>query len=142
MSTAVVEPFIDRAASDRAASDISRRRVLIVQDDAVARDLIAETLAAAGFDVATASDAFGARRRLQQSHVDVVLCAIDLPGLSGLHVCREIRRDPMTAGLPVIMTSDAGRPDAGSAAARAGATGHLSGPLHPRTLVRQLRDVL
>jgi DNA-binding response OmpR family regulator len=137
MSTAVVEAIIDRTAPD-----VSRRRVLIVQNDRAARDQIAETLDAAGFDVATASDAFGARRRLQQGPVDVVLCAIDLPGLSGLHVCREIRRDPMTAGLPVIMMGEAGRPDAGSAVVRAGASGFMFGPLHVRSLLRQLRDVL
>jgi DNA-binding response OmpR family regulator len=142
MSIALVEAGNDR--TDLAVDGLRavRRRLLVVAADAGVRDLLAESVDAAGFDIRTAADAFGTRRRLQQGRIDVVLLDIDLPGLSGLHVCREIRRDPGNAALPVIMLAGQDHVDAPRAAARAGATGLLTKPLHPRDVIRRLRTVL
>lgn len=114
------------------------RCVLIVEDDNHLRDMLAGALGAAGFDVVTASDAFGARQHLRGGRVSAVLLDVRLPGLSGLHVCREIRRSPATAGLPVIMMTGDARPDVVQAGERAGATAQLAKPLYVRDLLREL----
>jgi DNA-binding response OmpR family regulator len=104
--------------------------------------VVTDVLGGAGFDVEVAADAFGARELLRRRHVDAVLLDIGLPGLSGLHICREIRRDPATAGLPVIMMTGDAQPEARLAGERAGATGHLIKPVQVRALIRQLRTVM
>jgi DNA-binding response OmpR family regulator len=142
MSIALVEPISDRTPIVRGGAPARRRGLLVVAADPGVRDLLAEPLDAAGFDIVTAADAFGTRRRLQQRHIDVVLLDIDLPGLSGLHVCREIRRDPGNAGLPVIMMAGHDRPGALIAAERAGASGLVAKPLHLQDLIRRLHTVL
>jgi DNA-binding response OmpR family regulator len=142
MSIALIEPITDRTEIVSGGPAAPRRALLVVASDPGVRDLLAEPLDAAGFDILTATDAFGTRRRLQQRHVDAVLLDIDLPGLSGLHVCREIRRDPGNAGLPVIMMAGADRAGAAQAAHRAGASGLVAKPLDVHDLIRSLRSVL
>jgi DNA-binding response OmpR family regulator len=123
------------------AEAVTTRRVLVVEDDTDVRGLIADVLSATGVEVEVASDAFGARQVLRSGKLDAVVLDIGLPGLSGLHICREIRRDPGTTDLPVIMMTGDTRPDARLAGERAGATAHLVKPLHLRHLMLQLRAV-
>lgn len=117
---------------------IVRRCVLIVEDDPDMQSLLANALVAAGYDVVVAADAFGAREHLRSGRIAAVLLDVRLPGLSGLHVCREIRREPSTADLPVIMMTGDTRPDVIEAGRRAGATAQLAKPLHLGELVRRL----
>lgn len=132
MSTAVAE------VREHHPAPTARRCVLIVEDDASLRDLLAGALGTAGYDVLTASDALGARQHLRSGRVHAVLLDVRLPGLSGLHVCREIRRAPVTAGLPVIMMTGDNRPDVLAAGERAGATAQLAKPLLVGDVLRQL----
>lgn len=134
MSTAVAEVFVSHQVNPL----VVRRCVLIVEDDTDLQSLLAEALGAAGYDVVVAADALGARAHLCSGRIDAVLLDVRLPGLSGLHVCREIRRDPATADLPVIMMTGDNRPDVIEAGRRAGATAQLVKPVPMEEIVRRL----
>jgi signal transduction histidine kinase len=79
--------------------------LLVVDDDATNRDLLSRRLEHQGFAVRTAVDGPDALRRLADEPVDAVLLDVMMPGQSGLDVLKEIRRDPRTRQLPVIMVT-------------------------------------
>src|SRR5919106_6109808 len=68
-------------------------RVLLVEDDPSIKDVVLHGLQQAGFKVVGESDGRPALLRFNQESFDVVVLDIMLPSLSGLEVCREIRRD-------------------------------------------------
>ncbi|HSB80933.1 MAG TPA: response regulator [Candidatus Methylomirabilis sp.] len=78
-----------------------RRRVLVVDDNAAIRDMLAMTLAEEGFEVEGAADGADALDKLTTATYDVVLSDLQMPRLDGLSLLREIRRKEI--GIPVII---------------------------------------
>jgi two-component system phosphate regulon response regulator PhoB len=82
--------------------------VLIVEDEAAQRELLAYNLEAEGYRVAKAKDGDEAMEMLAEAAPDIVLLDWMLPHVSGIEVCRRIKSRPETRGLPVIMLSARG----------------------------------
>jgi two-component system phosphate regulon response regulator PhoB len=80
-----------------------RPRILVVEDEASLQELLAYNLERAGFAVEQAYDADEARTLIAEQPPDLVLLDWMLPYLSGLELCRQLRRQPATANLPIIM---------------------------------------
>src|ERR671912_2692415 len=101
-------------------------RVLVVDDDAVLRQLIMEQTALMGFDSASASSGEEALEALSKSDFDVVLLDIRMPGMSGLDALRAIRRleEPPEV---IMLTADTALPT-GIEAMRLGAYDYLTKP--------------
>jgi two-component system phosphate regulon response regulator PhoB len=78
-------------------------RILVVEDEAALQELLAYNLERAGFAVEQAYDADEARTLIAEQTPDLVLLDWMLPYMSGLELCRQLRRQPRTANLPVIM---------------------------------------
>jgi len=76
------------------------RAVLVVDDEPTLRETLAEALAADGLEVVTAADGREALERFRSSKPDLVLLDLMLPGLSGIEVCRILRRE---SSVPIIM---------------------------------------
>ena len=76
-------------------------RDLVVDDSSIARDLIAEILESAGFDVATASDGREALERLRHFEADLVVSDVEMPVLGGFELLERIRAQ--SESLPVVM---------------------------------------
>ena len=116
----------------------TRPRILIVEDEPSASELVADILAMAGYDVATAADGGTALERLDDD-VDLLLLDVMLPGLDGFEVCRRVRAHERDDHLPVIMltalASDAQR-HAGFAA---GADDYLTKPFNNQELVDRVQ---
>ena len=68
-----------------------RPSLLLVDDDVPSREMLAECLAKQGFEVAGAVDATEMRKQLESGHFDLVLLDINLPGIDGLSLARELR---------------------------------------------------
>jgi len=77
--------------------------VLVVDDEADVLQLARIVLESEGYRVLTASSGEEALSVLSQSKPDLVLLDVVMPGLSGLDVCRQLKRDKETRGIPVIM---------------------------------------
>ena len=96
---------LERHANSRPAS-VSARPILIVEDDAPAREFIAEMLTAKGYAVTAVADGAQARAQVAASLPELVILDLVLPQVSGFELLSEWRSSPRTAELPVfILTS-------------------------------------
>lgn len=117
-------------------------RVLVVDDHALNIELVAFTLEADGFEVWRAADAAQALRCLAREVPDLILMDIQLPGMDGLALTRQLRRDPsMQQVLIVAFTAYAMRGDAERMLA-AGCDAYLSKPIEVGCLAQDLRCLL
>ena len=82
---------------------MAKKRIVIVEDERDMADLVAMQLGREHYEVSVAHDGTTALRTVRANPPDLVLLDIMLPGLSGTDVLRELRNDPRTAGVPVIM---------------------------------------
>jgi signal transduction histidine kinase/CheY-like chemotaxis protein len=80
-------------------------RILVVDDEASARDLLAGMLAPAGYDVVLAADGREGLARAREARPDVILLDLMMPGLSGFDVVSELKSQPTTAEIPILIVT-------------------------------------
>ena len=116
--------------------------ILVADDDTDIRDLVVFKLEQAGYDVVPVGDGLAALEGVRRHAPD--LCVLDLmmPGLSGLDVCAELRRDPTTAALPVIMLTAKAQEADVTAGFATGADDYVVKPFSPRELLSRVQAVL
>lgn len=89
----------------RKAHEARCSRILLIEDDASAREALALLLEGDGFEVTGAIDGTSALRVLHSTQPHLVITDLDMPGLDGLGVIAAIREEPETSELPVIVVS-------------------------------------
>jgi DNA-binding response OmpR family regulator len=114
-------------------------KVLVADDDADLRELIAFTLMQAGYLVIKAGDGPAALRRFGEEAPDLVLLDINMPGLSGFQVCETIRAG---SRVPVMMLTVRGEEEDLVRALGLGADDYLTKPFSPRTLLARVKALL
>jgi response regulator RpfG family c-di-GMP phosphodiesterase len=109
-------------------------RILLIDDDPALRTLLRTTFEVADVDVVEADGADAARRRIRVEHPDVIVLDVNMPGTSGLALCSELKSDPATGSIPIIVLSGS---DGGTnaAAKRAGADAFVRKPFSPLELL-------
>ncbi|OHC65590.1 MAG: DNA-binding response regulator [Rhodocyclales bacterium GWA2_65_19] len=117
-------------------------RVLAVEDETSIQELLKITLATAGFDIEVAGSAEEALRSINCQLPEAVLIDWMLPGMSGLQLARQLRADPRTAALPLIMLTARGDEKDRVAGLETGADDYVTKPFSPRELVARIRAVL
>jgi excisionase family DNA binding protein len=121
------------AAARPAAAAAARPRVLVVDDEASIRDLLAKTLALAEYDVDLAPDGRTALERLRIIPYDLLITDLKMPGVDGLAVIREARR--LKTDLPVIIITGFSTEASAIEAVNLGVSGYLTKPFRvPRVL--------
>ena len=78
-------------------------KIVVVEDDAVLAETLADNLAQEGHKVTTISDGETAYKRIVDKPPDLIILDVMLPKLDGLSLCRMIRREPTIAHIPIIM---------------------------------------
>ena len=117
-------------------------RILVVDDEPDAIELIRFNLKAAGHDVITAEDGEEALSKSRKFSPDLILLDVMLPEIDGLEVCKILRRDPATATLPIIMlTAKASEIDR-VLGLEFGADDYVTKPFSPRELMLRIRNLL
>ncbi|MFI6070707.1 response regulator transcription factor [Actinoplanes sp. NPDC051343] len=116
--------------------------VLLAEDDPDIRHLVSAKLLRSGFDVIETADGAEALAAIRRRRPDLVLIDLRMPRLEGLEVLRELRADPGTARLPVIVLTARTRGLDAQLGYAAGATDYIVKPFSPRELVRRVEDVL
>ena len=114
-------------------------KVLVADDDAELRELIAFTLSQAGYLVIKASDGSAAVRLFAAESPDLVVLDINMPALSGFQVCEAIRA---RSRVPVMMLTVRGEEEDLVRALGLGADDYLTKPFSPRTLLARIRALL
>src|SRR5437879_10805362 len=84
------------------------KRILIIEDDRDIVELVRYNLANEGFQVSSAQDGSTGLNTLKKTPPDLLLLDLMLPKLSGLEICREIRRDDSLNRLPILMLTARG----------------------------------
>jgi CheY-like chemotaxis protein len=112
----------------------AKTKVLAVDDDVSVCDYYEQGLAALGFEVTCASGAKQAREHLAKNHPDVILMDIMMPDTDGITMTRELRDNPKTSDIPIIVVS--GLEDAGTLndALLFGAVDYMVKPVELETL--------
>ena len=118
------------------------KRVLVVEDDPDIVELIVHYLRAEGFEVEAEGDGRRALERLREGQHHVVVLDLQLPGLDGLSLCAELRRDKRTRALPVIMLTARGEESDRVVGLEVGADDYVVKPFSPKELVARVRALL
>lgn len=116
-----------------------RRCILIVDDEPRNVKLLADLLAAEGYEVSSAASGDEA---LARPRPDLMLLDVVMPGMSGYEVCRAIRADPRTAILPIVMVTAVDPVEERVRGLEAGADDFLSKPVDPEELLVRVRSLL
>jgi DNA-binding response OmpR family regulator len=114
-------------------------RILVVDDEAIVREVIATYLEKEGYRVSTSADGAEARRLLQATQPDLVILDVMLPGRSGLDLLADLRREGDT---PVILLTARVEEGDRVAGLDLGADDYVTKPFSPRELVARVKSVL
>src|SRR5512142_467173 len=114
-------------------------RILIVDDDADIRSLLADYLGEQGWHVSTAQDGATMQEALDTTPIDLVVLDLTLPGSDGLTLCRDLRA---RSAIPVIMLTARSAPLDRILGLEMGADDYLCKPFEPRELLVRIRNVL
>jgi len=116
--------------------------ILVIEDEAAVVTLLTYNLEAAGFTVDCAMDGDEALLKLQETTPDLILLDWMLPKLSGVEICRQIRRRSETRQLPVIMLTARGEESDTIRGLEAGADDYIVKPFSPSELIARVNALL
>lgn len=119
-----------------------KHTVLIVDDEAAIRDMLCIALEAADFNVLDAENAQQAHAAIIDKQPDLVLLDWMMPGTTGLELLRRLKRDDLTAKVPVIMLTAKAEEDSKISGLDAGADDFIPKPFSPRELISRVKAVL
>jgi DNA-binding response OmpR family regulator len=117
-------------------------KVLIVDDDLEATQLLGMILKMSGFETMTALTSRQALQMVKEEPPTVVLLDIMLPGIDGLEICRMLRADPETENLAIVMITASGDPAVEEEGMQAGADRVLLKPVGMETLANELNKAI
>jgi DNA-binding response OmpR family regulator len=117
-------------------------KVLVVDDEPDAVELIEFNLKAAGCDVVRAADGEEALKKARQVLPDLVLLDLMLPEVDGLEVCKILRRDPATSAIPILMVTAKAAEIDRVLGLELGADDYVTKPFSPRELVLRVKNLL
>jgi phosphate regulon transcriptional regulator PhoB len=137
------QPSSTRTGEEAAAArERIRQKILVVEDESDIRELVRYNLTQEGFAVEEAADGAEALERIGRRAPDLVLLDLMLPRLSGLELCRQVRANPETSRLPIIvLTAKASEVDR-VLGLEMGADDYVVKPFSPRELVARVRALL
>jgi two-component system phosphate regulon response regulator PhoB len=118
------------------------RNILIVDDEAPIREMIAVALEMAGYDCLEAENSQQAHAIIVDRKPDLILLDWMLPGTSGIELARRLKRDELTGDIPIIMLTAKGEEDNKIQGLEVGADDYITKPFSPRELVARLKAVL
>lgn len=118
------------------------RKILVVDDEAVLIEAIAYNLEQSGYQVVTAMDGLSGLELARKEQPDLIVLDIMLPGMDGLEVCRQLRREDRTAAVPIIMLTAKGDEIDKVVGLEVGADDYVTKPFGRRELLARVRALL
>jgi DNA-binding response OmpR family regulator len=121
---------------------VGKLTVLVIDDDPVILELLRVNFEIEGFDVICATDGEEGLQRAQSEHPDVVISDIMMPRRDGLQLLSELKRDPDTENLPVILLSAKAQKSEVQQGLDLGADDYITKPFDPLELIDRLNAVM
>ena len=117
-------------------------KILAVDDSTSLRQMVAFTLKQAGHEVVEASDGRDALQKARGGRVDLVLSDVNMPGMDGISLVKELRMLPSYKFTPILMLTTESSPEKKQEGKAAGATGWIVKPFSPDQLLATVKRVL
>jgi two-component system phosphate regulon response regulator PhoB len=117
-------------------------KILVVDDEPEAVELVEFNLKQSGFNVVTAEDGAEALAKARAASPDLIVLDLMLPEISGLEVCKMLRRDPDTAAIPIIMLTARAAEIDRVLGLELGADDYVTKPFSPRELILRIKKIL
>ena len=118
---------------------MTAKRILHIEDNPFNRKIVRDLLSRTSYLLAEASDGGEGLAQARADPPHLVLVDIQLPGMSGLDVTRELRRDPRTAEVPIVVITSFALSGDEQRAKDAGASDYVAKPYSPRDLLGVIR---
>ena len=121
---------------------MSKKSILVVEDEEDIQQLVSYNLVRAGFDVDCADSGEEALQRVREKKPDLILLDLMLPGIDGSEICRVLRREEETREVVIIMLTAKGEDDDVMAGLDLGADDYITKPFSPGVLVSRIKAAL
>lgn len=134
---------MQQAASQTSSSrETNQERVLVIEDEEDILELVSYNLERDGFVVMGVTSGEEGLRKVRSELPDLVVLDLMLPGVDGLEVCKQLKRDSVTAQIPIIMISAKGEEVDIVTGLEVGADDYVTKPFSPKILLARIRAVL
>jgi putative two-component system response regulator len=117
-------------------------RILVVDDDVLVRETMREYIEDLGYRVGDAGSAEEALALIAIEVPDLILLDVRMPGMTGIELCRQLKADPATRLVPVVLLTAERELDSRISGLTAGADDYFTKPVHPRELGARLRSLV
>jgi phosphate regulon transcriptional regulator PhoB len=121
---------------------MAKKKILLIEDDRDIVELVRYNLEKEEFQVASSSDGAMGLAQIKKSPPDLLVLDLMLPKLSGLEICKEVRRDPALNRLPILMLTARGEEADRIVGLELGADDYVTKPFSPRELVARVKALL
>jgi putative two-component system response regulator len=121
-------------------SENGKKKVILAVDDAPENLDVVKGLLSPQYTVKAAVNGQMALKIAEKQSPDLILLDIRMPGMDGYEVCRRLKADDATAGIPVIFLT--GESDVDSQVAEVGGSGYVTKPIEPDSLLARIQDCL
>ena len=119
-----------------------KERVLIVDDEPVTQELLEAFLIGCDYDLDFAADGAEALEKVKSFEPDLILLDVMMPKTSGFEVCEQIKGNPETAGIMVLMVTALGELGDVERAVKVGCDDYLSKPVNKAELLKRVENML
>src|SRR5439155_16061998 len=117
-------------------------KILIIEDEQSLIEILSYNLGHEGFEVLTASDGQDGLRRAQTAMPDLIVLDLMLPGIDGLQICRQLRSDPRTQGIRILMLTAKSEEVDEIVGFNLGADDYVAKPFKLKPLVHRIKALL
>ena len=118
------------------------KRIIVIEDEEKIATMIISSLEREGFSIKSAHDGISGLRMVKAETPDLVMLDLMLPGLDGFEICKNIRMDPRTASIPIIIITAKVEEYDRVLGLELGADDYVTKPFSPRELVARVKAVL
>jgi len=121
---------------------MARERILVVDDEQDILELIRYNLSREGYQLDTVTTGEEALKIARDRHPDLIILDLMLPGIDGLDVCRLLKGETRTSGIPIIMLTAKGEDSDVVTGLELGAEDYMTKPFSPKVLIARVRNIL
>ena len=118
------------------------QRILVIDDDQNIREIVLFTLTRSNYDVTVAENGQQLQTILTAVMPDLIILDVMMPGPDGYHIFEQLRRDPSTRHIPVIIMTARAEEIYERISVDLGASGHITKPFHPLELLEKVHHAL
>ena len=119
-----------------------KTRILLVDDEPDLVQMVSTRLKAAGYEISTAYDGQEALEKVKESRPDLMILDLMLPKLDGYKVCRLLKFDERTRGIPILIFTARAQVEDVTLATECGADAYLTKPFEAKVLLSKLQELL